>query len=351
MAHVATITIDHTKVPGDLTDYVGLIVPDGSAGYAALYALCLEGGGDIRLFKSDDTTELPREVVSFSVSAETGEIHYRYAGTLSSSVDTDIHVYADGSSSDYAVSATYGSIAVWVDYLIVTHGNNNTDSAGNYDSTGMTLGGETGKIGTASYFDNSSQFIYSNDAELTEIKNRSISMTMWVKNMRTTSGAEAQLFGNYPGNGPSPNQFFGMWVTSSGIPYVAMRRDDGAQTIISDDGLSVNTSTWQKLTFVKDGLDFRFFQNGTQVGSDVSFSTEGNTRNDFKLGGGVSINNRFNTGYFEEVRYRDSLVTENWITTEYNNQNANGSFWEATDAGGGGSTPAQAARRGAVMMM
>ena len=158
MAHVATITIDHTKVPGDLTDYVGLIVPDGSAGYAALYALCLEGGGDIRLFKSDDTTELPREVVSFSVSAETGEIHYRYAGTLSSSVDTDIHVYADGSSSDYAVGATYGRNAVWVDYEFVSHDGGGTDSTGNHSTTaegGVTSGGITGEIGVGTSYDGS----------------------------------------------------------------------------------------------------------------------------------------------------------------------------------------------------
>ena len=330
-----TATVRAADVPSTQTDFPSYVDLD------RLGITTLAEAQSVRVYAdSAKTTEWAREIVSVT------EMHVKVP-SLTSTVS--MFVDWDGVRSDYAVTATYGSIAVWVDYLIVTHGNNNTDSAGNYDSTGMTLGGETGKIGTASYFDNSSQFIYSNDAELTEIKNRSISMTMWVKNMRTTSGAEAQLFGNYPGNGPSPNQFFGMWVTSSGIPYVAMRRDDGAQTIISDDGLSVNTSTWQKLTFVKDGLDFRFFQNGTQVGSDVSFSTEGNTRNDFKLGGGVSINNRFNTGYFEEVRYRDSLVTANWETAEYNNQNSYSTFYSVAAVAGG--SAAQAARRGAVMMM
>ena len=53
-----------------------------------------------------------------------------------------------------------------------------------------------------------------------------------------------------------------------------------------------------------------------------------------------------------EVRLRDFVQTANWITTEYNNQNDEAAFWGTwTDAGGGGSTPAQAARRGAVMMM
>ena len=330
-----TATVNASDVPSTQTNFPSYVDLD------RLGVTTLAEAQSIRVYADEaKTVEWAREIVSAT------EMHVKVP-SLTSTVD--IYVDWDGVRSDYAVTATYGSIAVWVDYLIVTHGNNNTDSAGNYDSTGMTLGGETGKIGTASYFDNSSQFIYSNDAELTEIKNRSISMTMWVKNMRTTSGAEAQLFGNYPGNGPSPNQFFGMWVTSSGIPYVAMRRDDGAQTIISDDGLSVNTSTWQKLTFVKDGLDFRFFQNGTQVGSDVSFSTEGNTRNGFNLGGGVSIDDRFNTGYFEEVRYRDSLVTANWETAEYNNQNSYSTFYSVAAVAGG--SAAQAARRGAVMMM
>jgi len=46
------------------------------------------------------------------------------------------------------------------------------------------------------------------------------------------------------------------------------------------------------------------------------------------------------------------LLSANWITTEYNNQNDEAAFWGTwTDAGGGGGGAAQAARRGVIMMM
>ena len=37
MSHVATVTIDHTKVAGDLTDYVVAVITDSDAGWAELY--------------------------------------------------------------------------------------------------------------------------------------------------------------------------------------------------------------------------------------------------------------------------------------------------------------------------
>ena len=62
MAHVANITIDNTKVSADLTDYV--IYVNLANLNATFWSTVADGGGDIRVFKSDGTTELAREVVS-----------------------------------------------------------------------------------------------------------------------------------------------------------------------------------------------------------------------------------------------------------------------------------------------
>src|SRR5690606_31104823 len=104
------------------------------------------GGGDIRLYKADGTTELAREVVSCDTSGETGEVHVKYAGTLSSTVDTVIQVHADGTSSDYAAGATYGSEAVWTEYAGVWHLPNGTTLTAN-DSTSN---GNDGTVNSAS---------------------------------------------------------------------------------------------------------------------------------------------------------------------------------------------------------
>ena len=94
MAHVANLTVDNTKVAANATDFP--VYVDLSDMNATFWSTVANGGGDIRIFKSDGTTELAREVVSCDTSGETGELHFKYTGTLSSSVDTEIQIHADG---------------------------------------------------------------------------------------------------------------------------------------------------------------------------------------------------------------------------------------------------------------
>ena len=336
MAHVATITIDHTKVPGDLTDYVGLIVPDGSAGYAALYALCLEGGGDIRLFKSDDTTEIAREIVSFSVSAETGEIHYKYSGTLSSSVDTAIHVYADGSSADYAVTATYGRNAVWsgciLRYNLKVDAN---DSTGTYNgtATSITYNTDTGASlnGTNSKID---------IPTISGVTNE-LYVNLWAK-ADTVSGVRNMFFTGNAANNRNLD------VTNNST-YPRVGWFDGGFKQVADTGLSFGTTSFRMVTGTKNGANLEIFIDGATEDSRNDLSTLNIGLDRWGVGYIRTNNASFFDGDIKWISVRSSVPTANWITTEYNNQNDNGSFWEATDAGGGAA--AQAARRGAVMMM
>jgi len=362
MAHVATITIDYTKVPGDLTDYVGLIVPDGSAGYSALYALCLEGGGDIRLFKSDDTTELAREMVSFSASAETGEIHYKYSGTLSSSVDTDIHVYADGSSADYAVGATFGRNAVWSDYAAVYHMNQDpsgsspqmVDSTGN--GSGASIGSMTsgdlvdGQIGKNLDFDGASGSLGDsiNIGKNSEI-NATIEKTVsaWIK---------ADVWNNtaYPHIVAQRDPGGLIWAfnkTNLGATDVLSFSHVGSTRAFGAVSLPSSGTRHYVVGIISSGLVPKIYLNGSQpsyftqtTGSSLSTATGIDTFIANKGGGDRAFD-----GEIDGVRIKATEDSANWITAEYNNQNSYNTFYSVA-AVGGGSTPAQAARRGAVMM-
>ena len=343
MAHVATITIDHTKVPGDLTDYVGLIVPDGSAGYSALYALCLEGGGDIRLFKSDDTTELAREIVTFSVTDETGEIHYKYSGTLSSSVDTPIHVYADGSSADYAVSATYGRNAVWSDYQAVYHMNSPTDSAGNSNLTATSISYVSGKVGNGADFNTGTSKMQST---INSGLGGSFYVTTWVKADALTS-TESWLFTSYVAS--YSNYWASGWFNAG--PNARYALFNGTQNPFVDSSPDPVTDTWYKYTFVRDtSADTVFFFRNATLNSNVSTDTTTSipTYSAFVLGRFFN-NTKGLDGIMDEVRVRGSLFSATWETTEYNNQNSYSTFYSVAAVAGG--SAAQAARRGAVMMM
>jgi len=357
MAHVATITIDHTKVPGDLTDYVGLIVPDGSAGYDELYALCLEGGGDIRLFKSDDTTELAREIVTFSVTDETGEIHYKYSGTLSSSVDTDLHVYADGSSSDYAVGATYGRNNVWDDFAAVYHMNQNpggsapqmVDSTGN--GSGTSEGSMTsadlvaGKIGNNLDFDGSNDAInLGNNSAINTLTEKTVSL--WIKADSWSNTTFPYPIFQRDGSG----LIWGLSAASSNstLDYAQYGSSTGRATVPLPSagsffhfvGLTSSSNTHKVYI---DGAEPSYSAQTTTSSPNSNGSIETFIAN--QGGGGRAFD-----GQIDEVRIKATEDSGNDSIANYNNQNSYSTFYSVA-AVAGGSTPAQAARRGAVMMM
>jgi len=348
MAHVATITIDHTKVPGDLTDYVGLIVPDASAGYSALYALCLEGGGDIRLFKSDDTTELAREIVTFSVSAETGEIHYKYSGTLSSSVDTDIHVYADGSSSDYAVGATYGRNNVWSDYAGVFHQDSVVDSSGNGDATAVSITNNStnGKIGDGAGYNGSGSRL---DVGTNRQTPDGYTLSSWVK---TSATSNQMLFSSAFGSGNSNFMWYLFYYNASGTMRLQGLGVDGNTTdYLTSAGGSISFSTFTYVAVTHNLVNQKIYLNGAlrDTGSTVSFSGINNIVRKTYIGA-YSVNNGFVlNGSMDESRICTLPRSADCLETEFNNQNSPSTFYSVAAVAGG--SAAQAARRGAVMMM
>ena len=324
MAHVATITIDHTKVPGDLTDYVGLIVPDGSAGYSALYALCLEGGGDIRLFKSDDTTELAREIVTFSVSAETGEIHYKYSGTLSSSVDTDIHVYADGSSADYAVTATYGRNAVWAGFRVVYHMNDLlTDSTGNghnLTNNGGTF--ENGLFGRGMRF-SGAQYARTPASMMTNVG----SVSVFYKD---NSPASSSILWGCSQIGVE--DFNRVWLNANDYRPL-IESDSFSEPDNSSSDWSHTVQSWDTATAWEN------FYNGTLAGTGTGVKNP--TTNTRTMLGALGGNTLFTSLplYFNGIisEWRVSLTRQslNWTLTEYNNQNSYSTFYSVAAVAGG----------------
>lgn len=111
MTHVCNVTINASEVNSDLSDFrVYVRLSDLPS---IFWSTVANGGGDIRCYKSDGTTELAREVVKCDTATETGVLWILYSGNLSSTVNTVIQIHADGVSSNYADDAAYGANAVW----------------------------------------------------------------------------------------------------------------------------------------------------------------------------------------------------------------------------------------------
>jgi len=274
-------------------------------------------------------TEVAREVVGAD------EIHFKGSSVSSSS---EFWLDEDGVRSDYAVTATYGRNAVWSDYERVYHLQETSgaviDSSGNDDGTnsGATTG-STGQIGNGYDFDGTNDVI-NGIASTGTVGTNDISMSAWFKGDSYNSGSNQrnQLIVNY----------------GSGNSRAIVTRSDNTNDIQIDtfDGSSVRShgapmsDTASRHYFVgqtTSGNVLTSYLDGS-VGSSSTYIGGGNSSNGtLQIGGDANATYNWD-GIIDEVRIRLSILSANWITTEYNNQNDNASFWVATAAGGGGYT-------------
>jgi hypothetical protein len=353
MALVATITIDHTKVSADLTDYIVFV--DLARLTAKFWKTVANGGGDIRCYKSDGTTELAREVVSCATSTETGELHVKYSGTLSSTVDTVIQIHADGTSSEPAVTATYGRNAVWSDYWAVFHMEGSVGSTGKkLDSTGngrnlieynTPEGSATGKLGTsttgaynmlglasgtsATTYD----YLSVNDLSVESAIGTSPFVISWWYKLDLARTQQVMGICEEQNSATGRPQLMQNAETTSFYHgnYIETSSSNGNSVYTTT---AVNTiNTWYFVTMGRDTSDYlTAFANGNYA---TSASTEGGafTSPNQKL----LINRRYNPTYssaqqysdgqYDEVRFRFSHLPETWLDTEYANQNSPSTFY------------------------
>jgi len=326
MAHVATLTIDRTKVDADLIDFPVLVIANGDAGWAELYAIATEGGGDIRVFKSDDTTEVPREIVAFSVSAETGEIHFKYSGTLSSTVDTDIHIYADGVSSDYAVSATYGRNAVWTGYKAVHHGNGVVDSSGNLAD--LTNNGSTpystGKVGKA--FDGGAanttkRMVITGSSPVTGAEiNTAITFSSWIYAYASKDGS-IEWINQLTGSGTV--RTVRMRLDNASTPFTLLAQYSG---VFPSKTNAIAAGNWYHVVLKKTGTTISLAVDNVPATVSYSDSTGGTVAYHVLSHEGAG-NTSFFSGMTDEVRVSIGSISADFSTTEYNNQNSPSTFY------------------------
>jgi len=260
-------------------------------------------------------------------------------------------VYADGSSSEPAAGSTYGSESVWADYVLVWQGNDITgtsvkDSAGNFNATTLNMDEVNANIGKGQEVTNDNSYMVSDSSSTIDRKNReSLTMQTWVKlnNLDEASYLLGMVGGINSGTADkrlrfdeviAPNQFQFQLFNSGNFR--------------ASSSLTVVTGQWYKLTGTYDGTTQKLYVDGVEEDSIT------NTNGSFN-GFGSNARIQSHRGNFDSrfvvsgSRYRKEALSANQITTEYNNQNSPSTFYSVAAVAGG--SAAQAARRGAVMMM
>jgi hypothetical protein len=327
------LSIDHTKVPGDLTNFPVLvteaILPNSmktlSGGIAAQ-----ADGGDIR-FTSDAAglTQLATEIVTWTEEANPAnskaEIWVKLP-TVSSTVDTDFYVWwsAGGSKTQPLATDTYGSRAVWSNgYVGVWHLNETPVGAiGDYkDSTGVNNSINTtseptrvlGKIGEAANFSGATGIRIADNSSL-HVGNV-FTIEEWVQPAGTYFGG---MFANnavYGGLTFANTSGYALKATAIGVDVVAQTQDN----VLSQD-------TMAHVVYSRNtGATNKIYVNGTSK-TLITDSATGYSNPSAESAIGETPGYNAIKGIIDETRLSSVVRSQDWILAEYNNQNSPSTF-------------------------
>lgn len=281
-------------------------------------------------------TEIAREIVGAD------EIHHKMptVPTSGGEVFTDY----DGVRADYAVGATYGRNAVWGDYEFVLHGilssGNLVDSAGNITTTKQTANTPTNPSGpVGDGFNPNSAYWTTNYVPFTEIGTGDFSFQYWADFSTGSARRSVILMGR---NLAFEDVYYEQAYRTSDSPankiVSTFREGPTGQVDVAPTDTINGTQRMYHLT--RSGTNARKYSQGalgdntTNAEVAASLGVSGNSV--------LTIASAYTTGVqpsgsvtFDEFRLRKSILSANWITTEYNNQSAVATFWgTVTDAGG-----------------
>ena len=328
------VTIKASQIDADLTNFpVYINLADFNTHF---FNNINSNGGDIRVTTADGMTEVPREIVSASTTAKTGEMYF-LAPNLSSTTDTIFYVYYGNSgASDYAINATYGAENVWdSNYLGVYHlKQTSTGAAGEFlDSTAYDNDGTgegtvptptVGRIGTGQDFAANGRIDLGVAANWSSmISNNEYMMSVWLN--LDTSATDQAIVSNWGGGADgilwwadtSPGQNgFCHYINGTYTP-------SDCQTLNDQD-----LNNWQYLVARYDGSNGYHYVNGVSAGTGATAASYTTATANMSIGtADGNSNTRPLDGQIDEVRISAVDRGQDWITAEYRNQSTTTDFY------------------------
>jgi hypothetical protein len=319
------ITIDHLDVVSDLSDFPVLIdIIDTD-----LKNSVLSNGNDI-VFTIDGSP----------VAHEIELYDHDYSGTEAHLIAW-VKVPSLSSSTDTVITMHYGCLAappalgsrVWDNYEIVQHLNNDPTGV-QYDSTsnnhdGTSYGGfysnnlTAGQIGNAVGFDGSDDVISVGQIYTDEYTQ--ISTSAWVNHW---DAGDDRIFSKAPSTTVSEAI---LHLALAGQTFaVRMSTDNGGGSTINGGVTTQNNWhhlawTWNSATgLVNLYLNGSFVGQTTRNGASIEDSDIMMTIGNWQVNPG---DDRFYYGLIDEVRMSPYELSEDWYTTEFNNQNNPSGFY------------------------
>ena len=328
-----SITIDHTKVTDvttPATTYANFPILVYATGLSNIKA----DGADIRFTSSDGTTELPREIESYSGGTLYAWVKVTLTKDASDSTDDVIYMYySNAAATEPAAGSAYGSQNVWdSNYQAVWHMKEDPSGAAPQikDSTsnvrhGTSRGSMTsgdvvaGKISNSLDFDatddaiDTSNFMSSGVTQLTA--------QAWV--YKTATKDSRIVFKTNVGNTGAP--VFGLCSGGTDLVRARVRISDSTFTDYSVSTITLNT--WTFVAFTYDGSNIRVYNDGALVGTVAETGTLVATSDVVVIAtNDTGATDRFWPGRIDEVRLSNVARSTEWFSTQYSNQNSPSTF-------------------------
>ncbi len=330
------ITINATYINGSVTNFPVFVNLNGMP--ASFTSDVLANGADLRVTKSDGSTEVAREIVFLNRTTNAGELHFVANGTMTNSANTTFYIYYKNSSAtEPSASASYGKYNVWAPngYVGVWHLNESPASAAtlynsasasyNCTSSGAMVASNRvsaagGLAGNGTSFDGSNDYLDCGDVnELDSVSKFTI--TGWGK--RTSAGnhvilgakftnASARIESWYYTDGNYYN------IVGTGTYGYATKNDTNWHhtAMIYNGNLSTNAT--RAVSYI-DGAPLTHTYSGTIP------ATSSNHSGNFMMSRSAAGN--YTNGRLDEIRVSSVARTPNWVKTEYNNQNSPNTFY------------------------
>ena len=321
-AYRKKITINHTKVSANLTDFPVLV---GLASDADLASDAQDDGDDILFTSSNGTSKLSHEIERFN--GGTGElVAWVKVPTLSSSTDTDIYMYYGNSlaSNQQNTAGVWDSNyrAVW--HLKETTGGTNaikdsTSNANHGTDGGNPTLGATGKIGNCVRFDGTDDHIAVPSSASLKLGS-GLTIEAWIR--INVWGDWADIV--FKGGGSENNSDYQFALVTTGLAWDGTYAGTWRTKYFNT---TQNTGTWIYVALTHDTVTVRCYRGGSEISSQ---SDPGAIyQSDYQLGisreGAASYG--WLNGRIDEVRISNIARSAGWIATGYNNMNSPSTFY------------------------
>jgi len=301
------ITINHTKVDDNLTDFPILISTTSNDFASKAQSDC----DDILFTQSDGKTKIPHEIEYYASS--TGQLVAWVKTNLSSTTDTELYIYYGNSAASNQQETT----SVWDDnYIGVYH--LNEPSGIIYDSTqysnnGTTSGGTTyettGQIATALEFSGGTGKIDLGNPS--EFDNAIITVESWINTDHnyTADGRIVTI-------GTGATNLWALSINATVPSNYAIMTNTTASHATARTNSTVNNGAWHYIVGIRNPESI--YMNGDLQSSTLtdSWSFDANAKI------GTRGTSHYFYGIIDEVRISNINRSAAWISTSYNTMNS-----------------------------